>query len=54
MAEQIGLRHVTPVHRACFVKRDYDPQTWAGHFRPGGPQPLIIPHNSHLLYSGAA
>ncbi len=54
MAEEIGLRHVVPVHRACFVKRDYDPQTWAGHFRPDGPQPLIIPHNSHLLYNGNA
>ncbi|MEZ4674254.1 MAG: MBL fold metallo-hydrolase [Caldilineaceae bacterium] len=25
MAEQIGLRHVVPAHRSCFVKRDYDP-----------------------------
>ncbi|MCB0123294.1 MAG: MBL fold metallo-hydrolase [Caldilineaceae bacterium] len=53
MAEQIGLRHVVPAHRSCFVKRDYDPQVWAGHFRPGGPQPIIIPHNSHILYDGA-
>lgn len=53
MAEQIGLHHVVPAHRACFVKRDYDPQTWAGHFRPGGPEPLIIAHNSHVVYGGA-
>lgn len=52
MAEQIGLRHVVPAHRSCFVKRDYDPQTWAGHFRPGGPQPIIIPYNSHIIYDG--
>lgn len=52
MAEQIGLHHVVPAHRACFVKRDYDPETWAGHFRPGGPQPVIIDHNSHIVYGG--
>lgn len=52
MAERIGLRHVVPAHRACFVKRDYDPETWAGHFRPDGPQPIIIPRNSHILYAG--
>ena len=53
MAERIGLRHVVPAHRSCFVKRDYDSQTWAGHFHPDGPKPLIIPHNSHILYDGA-
>lgn len=54
MAEQIGLRHVVPAHRSCFVKRDYDPQTWAGHFQPSGPAPIIIPHNSHILYDGTS
>ena len=52
MAARIGLRHVVPAHRACFVKRDYDPQSWAGHFRPNGPKPVIIVRNSHILYSG--
>lgn len=50
MARQIGLRHAVPAHRACFVKRDYDPQAWAGHFAGDGPQPLIIPRNSHIVY----
>ncbi|MEZ4860325.1 MAG: hypothetical protein R3C14_03430 [Caldilineaceae bacterium] len=49
----IGLRHVVPAHRSCFVKRDYDPQVWAGHFGPSDPTPLIIPHNSAILYRGA-
>lgn len=52
MAEGIGLRYVVPAHRSCFVKRDYDPQTWAGHFRPGGPKPIIIPHNAHIIFTG--
>lgn len=50
MAQRIGLKHAVPVHRACFVKRDYDPQEWATHFSPGGPQPVIIPRNSHIIY----
>lgn len=53
MAQGIGLKHVVPVHRACFVKRDYDPQIWAGHFGPADPKPVIMAHNSHLLYTGA-
>ncbi|MEZ4860322.1 MAG: MBL fold metallo-hydrolase [Caldilineaceae bacterium] len=53
MAKGIGLRHVVPAHRSCFVKRDYDPHVWAGHFGPSDPTPLIIPHNSAILYRGA-
>ncbi|MEZ4735955.1 MAG: MBL fold metallo-hydrolase [Caldilineaceae bacterium] len=53
MAQGIGLKYVVPVHRACFVKRDYDPQIWAGHFGPADPKPVIMAHNSHLLYTGA-
>jgi L-ascorbate metabolism protein UlaG (beta-lactamase superfamily) len=50
MAQKIGLTHVVPAHRACFVKRDYDPQEWAAQFPADGPQPLIIPRNSYILY----
>ncbi|HRJ44343.1 MAG: MBL fold metallo-hydrolase [Caldilineaceae bacterium] len=50
MAQAIGLRHAVPAHRACFVKRDYDPDQWAAHFPSPGPLPLIIPYNSHILY----
>lgn len=49
MAQRIGLKRVVPVHRACFVKRDYDPRDWATHFPAGGPAPLIIPRNTHVL-----
>jgi L-ascorbate metabolism protein UlaG (beta-lactamase superfamily) len=50
MAQQIGLKHVAPSHRACFVKRDYDPQEWAAQFPAAGPKPLIIPRNTHIIY----
>lgn len=50
MARLIGLRHAVPAHRACFVKRDYDPNEWAAQFPAGGPEPLIIPRNSHIVY----
>lgn len=50
MARQIGLTHVVPAHRACFVKRDYDPTEWAAQFSTEGPTPLIIPRNSHIIY----
>lgn len=52
MAQGIGLKQVVPVHRACFVKRDYDPNSWASHFAPTDPKPVIMAHNSHLLYTG--
>lgn len=50
MAQAIGLRHAVPVHRACFVKRDYDPKVWAKHFADQAAQPLIIPRNTHFVY----
>jgi L-ascorbate metabolism protein UlaG (beta-lactamase superfamily) len=50
MAQKLGLKHAVPAHRACFVKRDYDPQLWAAQFPAGGPEPLIIPWNSHIIY----
>lgn len=50
MATRIGLKHAVPVHRACFVTRDYDPNEWASNFPAGGPEPLIIERNSYTIY----
>ena len=50
MATRIGLKHAVPVHRACFVTRDYDPNEWASNFPSDGPEPLIIERNSHIIY----
>ena len=50
MATRIGLKHAVPSHRACFVKRDYDPNQWAAQFSQDGPRPLIIQRNSHIIY----
>ncbi len=52
MARRIGLQHAVPAHYQCFVKRNYDPREWASHFSGDGPQPLIIPYNEAILYSG--
>ncbi len=51
MATRIGLKHAVPAHRACFVTRDYDAEEWASQFPTPGPKPLIIPRDSHVLYS---
>ena len=51
MAMRIGLKHAVPVHRACFVTRDYDPEEWASNFAAGGPEPLLIERNTHIIYS---
>jgi hypothetical protein len=50
MARRIGLAAAVPAHYECFVKRNYDPREWAGHFPAGGPRPILIPHNSHVFY----
>ena len=52
MATRIGLQHAVPVHRACFVTRDYDPNEWANQFPENGPKPLVIERNSHIIYRG--
>ncbi len=52
MAQRIGLKHAVPAHYQCFVKRNYDPTEWAAQFSADGPQPLIIPYNSHIVYTG--
>ncbi|MFN2110174.1 MAG: MBL fold metallo-hydrolase, partial [Anaerolineae bacterium] len=51
LAQKLGLKTAVPAHYACFAKRTYDPQAWAALFPAGGPQPLIIPWNSHIVYS---
>jgi L-ascorbate metabolism protein UlaG (beta-lactamase superfamily) len=51
MAQRIGLKHAVPAHYQCFVKRNYDPNEWAAQFPADGPQPLIIPYNSHVIYT---
>jgi len=51
MAQRIGLKAIVPAHYSCFVKRDFDPQEWANEFPSDGPKPLIIPPNSHIIYS---
>jgi L-ascorbate metabolism protein UlaG (beta-lactamase superfamily) len=50
MSQRLRLKRVVPAHYSCFVKRDYDPKKWAEKFPSDGPQPLIIPHNSHIIY----
>ncbi|HIE29901.1 TPA: MBL fold metallo-hydrolase [Candidatus Poribacteria bacterium] len=52
LAQRIGLKAAVPSHRACFVKRDYDPEEWAAQFPADGPKPIIIPWNSHIIYPG--
>ena len=50
LAQKLGLKTAVPSHYACFVKRTYDPQAWAAMLPEGGPNPLIIPWNSHVVY----
>ncbi|MBD3183216.1 hypothetical protein GF312_13050 [Candidatus Poribacteria bacterium] len=50
MAQRIGLKAIVPSHYSCFVKRDYDPAEWAAQFPSDGPEPIIIPHNSNIIY----
>ncbi len=50
LAQKLGVKTAVPSHYACFAKRTYDPQRWAELFPAGGPQPLIIPWNAHIIY----
>lgn len=50
LARKLGLKTAVPSHYACFVRRTFDPQQWASLFPAGGPKPLIIPRNSHIVY----
>ena len=51
MARRIGLKTACPAHYACFVERTFDPEQWAAEFAPGRPEPLIVPRDSHIIYS---
>ena len=50
LAQKVGLKTAVPAHYACFAKRTYDPQAWAACFPKGGPEPLVIPWNSAVVY----
>jgi L-ascorbate metabolism protein UlaG (beta-lactamase superfamily) len=51
LAQKLCLKTAVPSHYACFAKRTYDPHEWAALFDPGGPKPLIIPWNAHVVYA---
>lgn len=50
MAQQIGVKTAAPSHYQCFVKRNYDPQTWTTTFPLESPELLIIPYNRYVIY----
>ena len=52
MAEKLGLKAAVPAHYQCFVKRTYDPWDWAKLFPADGPESVIIPYNSAIVYPG--
>ena len=52
MAQKMGLKTVVPSHYSCFAKRDYNPREWVDSFPSDGPKPMLIPYNSHIIYSG--
>ena len=49
-AKRLKLKHAVPVHRACFVTRDYDPDLWAEPFGSSDPTPLVMERNSCIIY----
>jgi hypothetical protein len=50
MAQKIGLKTAAPSHYQCFVKRNYDPQTWVAAFPQEGTELLLIPYNHYVIY----
>jgi L-ascorbate metabolism protein UlaG (beta-lactamase superfamily) len=50
LAQKLDLKTAVPSHYACFAKRTYDPQAWAAKLPEDGPEALIIPWNSHVVY----
>lgn len=54
MARKIGLLTAVPSHYQCFVKRNYDPAEWDAAFGAEGPDRLIIPYNSSVVYTPPA
>ena len=50
LVQKLGLKTAVPAHYSCFVEHSYDPEVWASLIPAGGPAPLIIPWNSHVIY----
>ncbi len=50
MAQKLGVKAVVPAHYECFAKRTYDPHAFAALLPKGGPQALIIPYDSAVVY----
>ncbi|MCU0522423.1 MAG: MBL fold metallo-hydrolase [Anaerolineae bacterium] len=50
IATRLGLKAVVPAHYACFVKRTYDPYLFAAMLPKSGPEALIIPYDSAVVY----
>jgi L-ascorbate metabolism protein UlaG (beta-lactamase superfamily) len=50
LAMKLGLKAAAPAHYACFTKRTYDPYAWAALLPEDGPEPLIIPYNTAVVY----
>ncbi len=48
-ALKLGLVAAVPSHYQCFVKRNFDPEMWAGAFPEVGPEPVIIPYNGLIV-----
>jgi len=51
IAKKVGLTTAVPSHYACFAKRTYDPNELAALLKEADVEPLIIPWNSHVVYS---
>jgi L-ascorbate metabolism protein UlaG (beta-lactamase superfamily) len=49
LAAQLGLKAAAPSHYQCFVRRNYDPEEFAGHLT--GTEALIIPYNQSVVYT---
>jgi L-ascorbate metabolism protein UlaG (beta-lactamase superfamily) len=50
LATTLGLKVVVPAHYACFAKRTYDPYQFAALLPEDGPEAVIIPYNSAIVY----
>jgi L-ascorbate metabolism protein UlaG (beta-lactamase superfamily) len=50
IATGLGLKAVIPAHYACFVKRTYDPHVFAAMLPVDGPEAIVIPYDSAIVY----
>jgi L-ascorbate metabolism protein UlaG (beta-lactamase superfamily) len=53
IARRLRLKAAIPAHYECFVKRTYDPVTWAAAFGADPLLKIIIPYNGYCVYSAA-